>query len=80
MYVEALRLRPGGGQTRLEGSLVGNVAEPGTPVRLRFIFYDDEGMLGSQTVVLEAPPTGESVPLEVFLVGSASAYRYEVLR
>ncbi len=79
IHVEDLRLRPTGAQTMVEGRLIGNEAEPGTPVRLRFTFYGDEGTLGTEILTVQAPPSGESDDLEVQFAGRATAYRYEVL-
>jgi hypothetical protein len=61
------------------GRLVGNVAEPGTPLRLRFEFFAEEGTLGTRTVTVMAPPPDTSENFEVSFTGRATAYRYEVL-
>ena len=79
VHVEELRLRTAGPQTTVEGRVIGNEAEPGTQVRLRFTFYGDDGVLGSEIFTLRAPLSGESEALEVSFAGRAAAYRYEVI-
>ena len=79
IYVEGLRLRPGGEGTLVEGRVIGKDAEPGTSVRLRFTFFDDEGVLGREIFVVRALAAGESETLELSFAGRATAYRYEVL-
>lgn len=80
VHVGQLQMQPSGGVTRVRGRVVGNQAEAGTPVRLRFTFYGEDGALGSETVTVSAPSTDESAPLEVSFGRRAVAYRYEVLR
>ncbi|MND03067.1 hypothetical protein D3C83_227050 [compost metagenome] len=67
-----------GTATTIIGNLTGNVAETGTPVTLRFVFYGDAAEeVGTSTITLAAPPTGETVDFEVRYEGVAAAYRYE---
>jgi tetratricopeptide (TPR) repeat protein len=80
VHVAELRLQPSGLDTRVQGRVTGGVAEPGTPVRLRFTFYGDVGALGTETITLSAPPSGESTSLEVAFEGRVAAYRYELIR
>lgn len=79
VYVSGLRMRPDEGGTLVEGRVVGNVAEPGTPVRLRFVFYGDSGPLGAETVSVPAPPPDETAAFEVSVQGRAAGYRYELV-
>ena len=78
VYVD-LQMRPLGPVTRMQGVIVGNRAEDGAPVHLRFTFYDDAGPLGSETVTLAAPAPGERVNFEFTFRASATAYRYEAV-
>ena len=79
VHVEGLQLRPSEIETSLQGRVVGNTAEPGTSVRLRFTFYGSDGTLGTEPLTVSAPPAGVSARFEVSFVGQATAYRYELL-
>jgi tetratricopeptide (TPR) repeat protein len=79
VHVEGLLMVPGEGETRVRGWMAGNLAEPGAPHRLRFAFYGDNGPLGAETVTVEAPAPGETVPFEVVFAGSPVGYRYELV-
>ena len=79
VHVASLQLRPSGTETIVQGRVIGNTAEAGTLIRLRFIFYGDEGMLGSQPLTLEAPAAGQSQTFEVSFASRASSYRYDYL-
>lgn len=79
IHVEDLQFRPAGAETKVEGRVIGNGAETGTVVRLRFTFYGNDGILGSRILTVRAPALGESEELEVLFSGPATAYRYEVL-
>ena len=79
VHLEGLQLRPSAEETSLQGRVVGNAAEPGTSVRLRFTFYGDGGALGMESLTVSAPPAGVSARLEVSFAGRASAYRYELV-
>lgn len=79
VHVDALVLRPAPGGVQLQGRLTGNRAGEGSPVTLRFTFFDDRASLGSETVTLGAPPEGEATPFELTFRGAATGYRYEVL-
>ena len=78
-YVEGLRLRPMGPETRLEGRIVGREAEPATELRLRFTFYGDEGLAVEEFLAMPMPSAGEIEEFELALDARATAYRYEVL-
>ena len=55
-------------------------AAAGTPVPLRFVFYDDAGsQLGNTSVTVAAPAPGESTTLEIQFASQASGYRYEYI-
>jgi len=80
VFLESLRMQRSGTSTTVIGDLTGNVADAGAPVTLRFVFYGDQAEeLGTVTVTLAAPPTGESSDLEVRYDGVAAAYRYELI-
>ncbi len=79
VHVEGLQLRPSQTETSLRGRVVGNTAEPGTSVRLRFTFYDSDGALGTEPLMVSAPPAGVSATFEVTFAGQATAYRYELV-
>jgi tetratricopeptide (TPR) repeat protein len=79
LYVEGLTMLPFGTATRIVGRLIGNTAEPGTPVRLRFSFYDEADPLGSETLDVPAPAKGETTQLEVLFQTGATAFRYELV-
>ena len=79
IHVEGLQLRPSQTETSLQGRVVGNTAEPGTSVRLRFTFYGSDGALGTEPLTVTAPPAGVSVRFEVSYGGLATAFRYELV-
>ena len=79
VHVEGLQLRPSGVETSLQGRVVGNVAEPGTPVHLRFTFYGADGVVGTEALTVSAPASGVRERFEVTFAGQASAYRYELI-
>jgi tetratricopeptide (TPR) repeat protein len=78
VHVAGLQMRPVGPATRVQGRVTGNKAESGSAIRLRFLFYDDAGAVGTETVLVTAPPPGESAAFEVSLETRATAYRYEL--
>lgn len=79
VHLDHLYFQHTGAQVSVRGQVRGNAAEPRTPVRLRFEFYDPSGSLGAETVVVMAPPRGETAELAVAFAGPAAWYRYEVL-
>jgi len=79
IHLDQLRLRRSGDQVTIQGRVQANAAEPGTPVHLRFDFFDSANAGGSVTVTVLAPPPGESPDLTVTYRGVATWYRYEVL-
>jgi len=79
VHVEELQMRPFGSATRIQAQVIGNKAEAGAPVRLRFSFYYETDPMGSETLVISAPPSGESDTFEVLFRTGATAYRYEIV-
>lgn len=82
VHVDELQMRPREGETRITGTVVGNQAQQGTPVQLRFTFYGERGELGRETVTVNAPADEERANFEVVLQSEepAVAYRYELVR
>lgn len=78
VHVERLEMQRAGPGTSVRGRVVGNEAEPGRPIRLRFVFYAGGSVLGAETVTVEAPSPGESSSIRVSIPERADAYRYEV--
>ena len=80
IHVDGLQFRPSETETSLQGRVVGNAAEPGSEVRLRFTFYGaDGGTLATEPLTVSAPPPGVSERFEVSFAGRATAYRYELV-
>jgi len=79
VHLDGLILRSVPGGITLQGRAVGNKANPGTPVWLRFTFFDDRDVVGSQLLTVTAPAPGEATPLELRFRGEASGWRYEVV-
>jgi len=79
VHVEGLQLRPSELETSLQGRVVGNTAEPGTSVHLRFTFYGPDGVLGTEPLTVLAPPAGVRARFEISFPGRAIAYRYELV-
>ena len=77
LYVGRLQMRPVQTATRVTGEVTGNLAPPGTPITLRFVFYDDGRLLGNSSVAVAAPADGEKTLFELQFAGAATAYRYE---
>ena len=79
VYVDGLRLAPSAAETTLQGRVTGNTAEVGTPLRLRFTFYGEDGRQGVKAVAVSAPAPGESTDFQLSFEARATAYRYEVI-
>ena len=79
VYVEELRFRSSETETSLQGLVVGNAAESGSEVRLRFTFYRADGTVATEPLAVSAPPPGVSERFEVSFAGRATAYRYELV-
>ncbi|MEX2467689.1 MAG: tetratricopeptide repeat protein [Gemmatimonadota bacterium] len=78
VHVENLFMQSRGRTTTLQGQIIGNEAEAGSPLQLRFIFYGEAGEARADTA-LAAPAEGESDAFEVSVGMRATAYRYEVV-
>jgi tetratricopeptide (TPR) repeat protein len=78
VYVEGLQMQAVEATTRLQGRVVGNHAEPGTVVRLRFTFYDEATELGTQVIEVVAPALGESTDFDALFGQRATGFRYEL--
>lgn len=76
VHLEGLVMRPAGGGTQLQGRLVGNVAEEGDTVRLRFAFFDDRGEVATRTVPLLAPLPGKAAAFDLSVDVRADSYHY----
>jgi tetratricopeptide (TPR) repeat protein len=80
IYVESLQMQRSASATTIFGRVVGNAADAGEVVTLRFTFYDERGRtVASQMLYVDAPGTGEGREFEVRLDRVASAYSYRVL-
>jgi tetratricopeptide (TPR) repeat protein len=79
VFLDALQIQPGSQRTVLSGEVIGNAAAPGTPVQLRFTFFDDNGQVGTQTISVNAPAREQRQSFEVTVSGNANSYKYEVL-
>lgn len=82
VLVDRLQLRTADGRSMLRGTVQGNAAAPGTPVRLQFTFYGPEGTLGTETVTVSAPRKGEETSLELTFENPTPpiGYSYQVMR
>lgn len=79
VLLEELQVQPGVQTTTLRGEVVGNSAAPGTPIQLRFTFFDDNGQVGTSTVTLAAPAREAREGFEVSVNAQANAYKYELV-
>lgn len=80
ILTDNIQISAAGNATVLRGVAQGKAAATGTPVRLRFTFYSDNGQeVGTQMATISAPATDQTTTFEVRLEQPASAYRYEVL-
>jgi tetratricopeptide (TPR) repeat protein len=79
LTLEGLQMQPGTQRTVLNGQVTGQAAAAGTPVQLRFTFYDDDGEVGSSTVTINAPAPDTSAEFEVTVDQQANAYKYELV-
>jgi tetratricopeptide (TPR) repeat protein len=78
-YLEGLSLRRGVDEATVVGVMVGNRAEAGTPVQLRFTFYREREVLGSTSLSIPAPERSAREPFQVTMRVAASSYSYQVL-
>lgn len=82
VLLDNLQLRAAEGRTALRGTAQPKAARAGTPVQLRFTFFDGGRELGQQTVTVTAPAQGATADFEAVLQNAtpANGYRYEVVR
>jgi tetratricopeptide (TPR) repeat protein len=78
VYVEGLQMQAVDQATRIQGRVVGNKAEAGTLVRLRFTFYEEATELGTQIVEFAAPAVGESAEFDALFAMRATGFKYEL--
>lgn len=81
VYVDDLQLRNAQGKATLSGTVRGNQARAGSPVRLQVKFYGAQGEVGTQTVTVNAPAKDASARFEATLEtpGAVTGYSYSVL-
>lgn|GEM_PF-628224 len=79
VLLEGLTLRPSGRGMRVEGRVVGNAANPGDTVELRFEFFGRDGPVTTRDVWLEAPAPDEARGFEVEVDEATDAFRYGVV-
>ena len=80
VFVEGLQMQRSGTSVTVFGQVIGNAAEAGSRVALRFSFFGEGGVpVGTKTVEIVAPAEGETASLEVAFSQAASAYRYELI-
>lgn len=78
VHLEGLRLRVTDEGTLVQGRIVGNALPEGAPLRLRFIFHDNAGVLEERVLEAGAPAPGASADFGVSIEGRALGYRYEL--
>lgn len=80
VFIEDLQMRPSGRDTEIIGRIVGNRAEAGANIQLRFTFYGEGGNeLGTETVTVTAPAPEMRDVFSVSFDQPATHYRYERL-
>lgn len=80
--LQSMQTQRGAGRTMVTGQAIGNQAPQGSPVRLRFTFYGEDGsQIGTETVAINAPARDETTSFEVVLESEEPAvgYSYEVV-
>lgn len=82
VLVDNLQLRSTEDRSIIRGTVQPKTASAGTPVQLRFTFFDGAQQLGQQTVTVSAPAQGATANFEAVLQNPtpANGYRYEVVR
>ena len=77
IFVEELQMQPTGATTRVAGRIIGNTADQGSPLSLRFTFYGSNGQtLGTETVTVNAPAAEQSTDFELEFGQAAIGYSY----
>ncbi len=79
IHLEGIVLQPSPGGSTLQGRMIGNSAEGGEPIRLRFTFYHEAEETGGETLLVETPAPGDVKTFEVPHATRATGYRYELL-
>jgi len=82
VVVDELRMQPGlDGGAQVQGRLGGHVASAGTPIQLRFTFYNQGRQLGSETITVSAPAAEQSTAFQVQFESDerVTGYRYELV-
>lgn len=67
VQLDETQLRTNDNNATLTGTVKGNVARAGTPIRLNFTFYGPSGPVGTQSITVNAPAKDATVPFEVVL-------------
>lgn len=80
VYVADTQLQSGSDSSELRGQIVGNQASPGTPIRLQFTFYNDDGQVGTSTVTVNAPAAEQRQTFSVTVDGFANAFSYQLMQ
>ena len=78
VLLDRLRLRRTESGVTLEGRVQGNVAVPGSPIRLRFEFFGEAGSLGSRVIDVRAPEREATTQLSVTFDAPATWYSYGI--
>lgn len=82
VHLQDLEIRSREGAAVVSGTVVGNQAEAGTPVRIRVtIFGADGGELGTETVTIDAPAADQTASFEATISTTAdpAAFTYELV-
>lgn len=77
IHLTGLELSPGNGRVTVRGTVNGNVAPAGSPVNIRFTFFDANGQqLGTQTATVNAPAKDATAALSVVFETTATVAGY----
>jgi tetratricopeptide (TPR) repeat protein len=82
VVVDELRMQPApDGGAQVQGQLIGHAASQGTPIQLRFTFYNEGRELGSETVTVSAPAAEQATGFQVQFESTdrVTGYRYELV-
>jgi tetratricopeptide (TPR) repeat protein len=80
--LDELQLRHEGGRAVLRGTVTGNRAPAGSPVRLEFTFFGADGQtIGTEVVTVNAPAQNATTTLQVSVASPTApmGYRYRVM-
>jgi tetratricopeptide (TPR) repeat protein len=67
VQLDETQLRTSANNATLTGTVKGNVARAGTPIRLNFTFFGPSGPVGTQSITVNAPAKDATVPFEVVM-------------